>query len=183
MRPLTDRDKRAIRIAGIAIAIYLVLFSGFQVVKFFEKRRVDYRRLVREAQNLRREIQPYQAKAAVVKKLMEHSRLDPAKLSRETVVAEASAAIQKSAQGGGLVLGVIRETPARPSSKEMATIQFEGSGPVSAVMSLLGRMDTLGYPLVIDSVQLTPETMRQGQIKLNLTVVVLDFAQWEAPHA
>ena len=53
-------------------------------------------------------------------------------------------------------------------------------------MSLLNRLQSLGYPLVIDSVQITPETRQRGRVKLNLTVVILDFDQQkttEVPHA
>ena len=53
MRPLTYREKRTVRFAGIGIAIYLALFGGLQVWKFFEKRRSDYRQLAAEARQLR----------------------------------------------------------------------------------------------------------------------------------
>ena len=65
-------------------------------------------------------------------------------------------------------------------------MQIEGSGAVPAVMSLLHNLESLGYPLIIDSVQLTTDPMRPGQVKLNLTIVVLDFEQWKpeaTPHA
>ena len=40
----------------------------------------------------------------------------------------------------------------------------------------------VGYPLIIDTVQLTPMPM-PGQVKVSLTIVILDFDKWEAPHA
>jgi hypothetical protein len=186
MRTLTQSEKRTLRLAGVGIAIYLAAFGGIKVWKFFEKKRADYRQLVTEAQNLRREVQRYDGKIAVVKKLMEGFHMDPAKLTRATVVAEASAAIQKAATSSGVQLGPVRESPARPSSKELASIQFEGSGPVQAAMGLLNRMETCGYPLIIDSAQITADPMRPGQIKISLTIVILDFDQQkneEAPHA
>ena len=111
--------------------------------------------------------------------------MDPAKLSRTSVVAEASAAIQKAAMGGGIQLGPVRESPARPSSKELASMQIEGMGPVPAVMGMLSRLESVGYPLIIDSVQLTSD-MRPGQLKVSLTILILDFEQWKKegpPHA
>jgi len=54
------------------------------------------------------------------------------------------------------------------------------------VMSLLHRLETLGYPLILDSVQMTPEVTKPGMVKLNLTIVILDFDQWKSeggPHA
>ena len=64
-------------------------------------------------------------------------------------------------------------------------MQMEGTGPVPAVMGLLSRLESVGFPLVIDAVQLTPD-MRPGQLKVNLTILILDFDQWTkegAPHA
>ena len=112
--------------------------------------------------------------------------MDPAKLTKATVVAEASAAIQKAATSNGMQLGPVRESPARPSSKELASVQFEGSGPVQSAIGLLNRIETCGYPVIIDSAQITIDSSKPGQIKLNLTIVILDFEQWknaEAPRA
>jgi hypothetical protein len=110
---------------------------------------------------------------------MEAFNLDPATLSRTTVVAQASAAIQKAAASSGIAVGSVRESPARASSKELASIQLEATGPVPAVTSLLGRLQSVGYPLVVETVQINAEPTRPGQIKLNLTLVVLDFEQWK----
>lgn len=185
-RTLTPSEKRTIRFAAIGITIYLVLFGGVMVWKFFARQRADYLRMVSEARQLKIEAAACADKAAVVQKLMEEFHLDPAKLSKNTVVAEATAAIQKAATGGGIQPGPIREAPGRAANKELATIQFEGTGTVASVMSLLQRLPTLGYPLLVDSVQIAAAPTRPGQIKLNVTIIVLDFAQWqkpEAPHA
>jgi hypothetical protein len=185
MRTLTPHEKRTVRFGAAAIAIYLLLFGGFQVWKYFAKTRADYQQLVSQADRLKQEVQLYDDRVLVLKKLMESLRMDPAKLSRTSVVAEASSAIQKAAMSGGVQVGPVRESPARPSSKELASVQMEGTGPVPAVMGLLSRLESVGFPLVIDSVQLTPD-MRPGQLKVNLTILILDFDQWTkegAPHA
>jgi hypothetical protein len=184
MRTLSDREKRTGRFAGIGIAIYIALFGGFQIWKVFDKKRADYRRLVAEAQDLRSQIQPYQDKVVVVKKLMEEFHIDPAKLKKETVVADASAAIQQAAKSGGVALGQIRESPSHGSGKTLATVQLEGSGQVPAVLAFLAGLNRIGFPLVVDSVQFTTENNRPGQIKVNLTILILDFDQQkEASHA
>ncbi len=186
MRPLTDREQRTLRFGGIGIGIYLLVFGGMQAVKFLEQKRSEYRRQVEEASNLKREIQVYQDKAAGLKKLMEAFNLDPATLSRTTAVAQASAAIQKTAAGSGVMVGPIRESPARPSSKELASIQMEAMGPVPAITALLGRLESLGYPLVVETVQITADPMRPGPVKMSLTILILDFEQWkkaEVPNA
>ena len=185
MRTLTNQEKRSLRLATIFIAVYLVLFFGFKAWRSLEAARTEYQQLVADAQDLRTRIQMYQDKAQVVKRMMEDFQLDPAKLSRETIVAQASSAIQKAAASSGIQVGTVRESTSRASADAVATVQFEGSGPVPAVTGLLDRMQMLGYPLIIDSVQITPDN-RPGNVKVSLTVVILDFDTWkkaEASHA
>jgi len=98
------------------------------------------------------------------------------------VVAEASAAIQKAARDGGFQVGTVRESPSRNGSKELSSIQLDGSGPVQATMALLNRLETCGYPLIIDSTQITADPSRPGQIKLSLTIIVLDFDPTKKPE-
>lgn len=164
------------------IAIYLLLFGGFQTWKVLHRQRVEYLQLLVDAKNLRLQVQSYQDKALVAKRLMEDFHLDPAKLSRETIVAEASSAIQKAASASGIQVGTIRESAARGTGNEMTSMQFEGSGSVPAITGLLNRMQTLGYPLIIDSVQIMPDN-RPGMVKLSLTIVILDFERWKNPEA
>jgi len=186
MRALSDHEKRTIRFALVGISIYLALFGGLRCWRYLEKKRADYQYLVKQARVVKQEVQPYENKVLLVKKLMESLRIDPAKLSRASLVGSASSAIQQAAATGGLKLGPIRESPARPSTKELASMQLEGSGPVPAVTTFLHRLDTLGYPLIVDSVQLSPEPARPGMLKLNLTIIILDFDQWkkdEVPNA
>jgi hypothetical protein len=186
MRTLNPSEKRTLRYATIGITIYLALFGGIKAWRVFGQQRADYLQMVAEAHELKLETQADADKATVVKKLMGDFNLDPAKLSTNSVVAEASAAIQKAAMSGGFQTGTVRESAGRASSKSLATIQFEGSGQVAAVMAWLHQLPLLGYPLVIDSLQVTADPMQPGQIHLNVSVIVLDFEQWkkmEAPHA
>jgi hypothetical protein len=186
MRALTTQEQRTVRWAAIGIGIYLVLFCGYQIWASLGKHSAAYQQLVAEAGSLRQELKPYDDRVLVAQKMMGDFHLDPAKLTRATVVGEASEQLQKTAASSGIQVGSIRESPAKTSAKELATLQFEGAGPIPAVMGLLKRMDTLGYPLLIDSVQVTPDPMRPNQIKIILTVVILDFEQWKVedkPHA
>jgi hypothetical protein len=179
MRALTTREERTIRLAAIGVAVYLVLFLGLKGCSRLEASRSDYHRLVSEAQRLKREFQPYENKVLQAQKLKETLRLDLSKLSKATVVAEASAAIQQAAKSGGIQLGPIRESPARAAARELTSIQLEGVGPVPAVMTFLHRIDTVGFPLVVDAVQISAEPTKPGMIKLSLTIVILDFEQWK----
>lgn len=186
MRTLTQSEKRTVRFAVIGIAIYLVLFGGFRTWKYLDGKRSEYRKLVQEADALKLQVQPYKEKAEVVQTLMESFRMDPAKLSKSSIVGEASAAIQKAATSGGMQFGPIRESSARASNKELASMQLEGSGPVPAIMGFLHNVTTLGYPIVVDAVQFSADPSKPGSIKVSLTIVILDFEQWkkeEAPRA
>jgi hypothetical protein len=186
-RPLTNREKLMIRHGGIGIAIFLVLFVGFKIWKSFDQHRVDYQNLVQEAKDLRQKTLPYQDKVQLVQKMMDDFHLDPARLKRETVVSDANAAIQKAAKSGGLQLGPIHESPARGTGMTLATVQLEGSGQIPAVLSFLAGLNTIGFPLVVDSVQFTADNSRPGQVKMSLTILILDFDQQkmakEAAHA
>jgi len=185
MPGLTQRDKRTLRLASIGIAIYLALFFGWRGWKQLEAKRAEYQQLLAEAQRLKRELQPYENKVLLAQKLKDAFHLDPQKLSKASIVAEASAAIQKAATSGGIQVGPIRESSARASAKELTSMQLEGTGPVPAVMGLLHRLESLGYPLIVESVQINPDT-KPGMLKLHLTIVILNFDQWkneEAPRA
>jgi len=186
MANLTPRDKKTLRIASIGIGIYLAIFCGWRVWGWMEKRRTDYRQLVRKAEDMKVSLLPYPTRAETAARLMEQFHMDPAKLNKATVVAEASSAIQRAAASGGVVLGPIRESSGRAAAHELATVQLQGSGQVTAVMEFLSRLQTLGYPILIDSVQVGAQPGPPGMIKLTLTLVILDFETWkstEVPHA
>jgi hypothetical protein len=182
MRALTDYEKRSIRRATIGIAVYLVLFGGFKTWQYLHHRRAEYVQLVADANALKLKVQTYQQRAEVVKRLMEDYHLDPAKLSRETIVAEASSAIQKAAVGSGVQFAAVRESASRGNGDEIVSMQFEGSGQVAAVTGFLNRMLTLGYPLIIDSVQMTTGP-QPGVMKLSLSIVILNYENWKNPEA
>ena len=183
MRAISDREKRTIRIAAAGIAIYLALFFGARIWKSFDQGRRDYLNLVREAGILRQQLEPYQDQAVAVQKWMDEFRLDPAKLTKATVVAEASAAIQKAAAGGRIQLGPIHETPARVANTELSQMQLEAAGPVPAVLAFLHGLEKLGFPLIVDSVQMNADNSKPGNVKLTLTIVILDFTQWREEQA
>ena len=183
MRTLSPSEKRTVRYAAIGLALYLGLFGGFKVWQFLEHRRAAYLQMVDDARELKLSTDGDAAKAETVQKLMNDFQLDPARLSTNSVVAGASAAIQKAASSGGLKLGTIRESPGRASAKELGVIEFDATGQVTAIMTLLHRLPLLGYPLVIDSLQITPNSQQPNQIQLNVTVNVLNFEQWKKPEA
>jgi hypothetical protein len=181
MRALTDHEKRTIRIAAIGLSAYLVLFFGLRVWRSAEAGRKQYEQLVQQANRTRRDVLPYGNRALLLEKFQETYRMDPQRLSRTTLVAQASAAIQNAAKSGGIQLGPIRETPGRTSGQELTSMQLEGSGQARSIITLLGRLENLGFPLIIDSLQISPDTRKPGMVKMTLQIIVLDFEQWKKP--
>ena len=178
-RPLTPKEKRTIRIAAVCIVIYLALMYGQTVLGYFSGRREAYDKLVQQARDLRDVIKPYEEKIGTATNLMERFHMDPAKLTRASVMAEASAAIQQAAASERVNVGPIREAPGRASAKEAGSIQFEGTGPIASVMSLLHHLDHVGFPVIIDTIQFTADSRMPNGIKVHLTIVVLDFDAWK----
>jgi hypothetical protein len=186
MRTLNEQEKRTVRLGAMVLAMAFVVFFGMRAWKFVEGGRRDYLQLVEKAKKRKQELLPYSDKADKAKQWMESFKFDPAKLTRATVVAEASAAIQKAAAGSGIQVGPIRETPTRGSAREVAQMQFEGTGKVDAALGLLGQLESIGFPLVVEAVQINSEPTKPGMIKMTLTILILDFEQWkkaEAPRA
>jgi hypothetical protein len=186
MAPLTERDKKTVRLAAIAIAVYLVFFFGFKGWRKLENGRANYQQLLTRLQREQQETRTAENKVLLYEKLKEAYRLDPRKLSRESVVAEASSAIQSAAREGGFQLGPMRETAGRSNGRELSSIQFDGFGPLPAALALIHKVQTLGYPVVIDSLQLTQDATKPGMLKVNAVLVILNFDQWktaEVPNA
>ncbi len=175
---LTDRDRRTLKFASIGLVVYLALFVGWRGFSTLNQRREAYVRLQREATDLRVKLELYESRAIRLQRLMEAHQMDPSKLNRTTLVAQASAALQQSAMQGGVQLGPIRETLARAAERELGTIQLEANGQVPALLGFLHRLRGLGFPLVIDGLQFTSEPTRPGMIKLRLGLILLNFEQW-----
>ncbi|MGE3309349.1 MAG: hypothetical protein AB7O66_05205 [Limisphaerales bacterium] len=178
-RPLTDRERRTLRYGGIGIALYLVLFFGIKAWRFAEGRRSGYRRLVVEAAAWDSKLAVYDEKVKLAGDLMERFRMDPGRLSRTSLVAQASAAIQQAALQGGVQLGPVRETPSRAASRELTGIQLEGMGPVPSVLTFMEALGTLGFPVVTDSIQMSPAPGGPAQVKVSVSLLLLDFEQWK----
>jgi hypothetical protein len=179
MRALTDHEKRTIQIGSVCIVAYLIVFGAVQLTRTLARQKAEYQKLLSEAQALKSRMQVYEDRTLVIKKLMENFRFDPATLSRTTVVARASAAIQKTAQGSGVMVGAVRESPGRTSNKELATIQLEANGAMPGLLRFVHQIETIGFPVLIESLQFSSDPMRPGPSKMSLVISILDFEQWK----
>lgn len=177
MRELNARERRLIRVAGVGLAAYLAVFAVFRGWRAAERQRAEYFRLLGEVRLWEDRLALAQDKAEVARRLMEEFRLDPASLSRTSLVARASAAIQQAALRGGVMLGPIRET--RGGAGDITTIQIEAQAPPPALLQFLGGLGSLGHPILTESLQLTAPPNGMGPVKANLTIQVLDFEAWK----
>jgi hypothetical protein len=175
---ISDREKRTIRIALIVVVAYLGLFYGFRGWNVIDAERRQYREQLAEAEQLNHELRTHENNLIRLERLKQTLGVNPARLSRDTVVAEANAAIQAAAREGGIELGPMREGPGSQASGELATMDLEGTGQVSAILTLLQRVETLGFPLIVESAQFTPDSSRPGSVKVNLRIAILDFERW-----
>jgi hypothetical protein len=179
MPTLTQRDKRTIRFAAVGIAFYLLVFFGISGWNRLEAVRLDYRQRLAQAETAALDLARHRNKILLLDKLKHGSTVDLSRLPRATIVGQASAAIQRSAQSSGAKIGPIRESPGSPSGKELASMQLEATGPVAGVMTFLHGLDTLEFPLIVDSLQIDPDPKKPGMVKLIIHVVLLDFEQWK----
>lgn len=180
MKTLTPSERRTVRIGGIGVVIYLVLFFGLKGSQSLAAHRAAYERQVRAAHLLRSEVEIHEARALKLQRLMERTRIDPGQLSTNTVVAQTSAALQQAAQSGGLQLQAVRESLARSGQREIGTIQLDATGQPTAVLGFVARLERIGFPVVIESLQFSPDPRGPGMLKVHLNLVVLDFEQWKA---
>ncbi|MGZ8900418.1 MAG: hypothetical protein ACXW3Z_10010, partial [Limisphaerales bacterium] len=65
------------------------------------------------------------------------------------------------------------------AARELSTIQFDGAGQPASVLALLHKLQTLGYPLVIEALQFSQEAKQPNMLKVNVTLQILNFEHWQ----
>ena len=185
MRKLNPNEKRTLRVASGFLITYLVVFFGWKVLGFLETKRSEYAETKLSLLNLTNDILREQEKAKRLERLKESFKFDPKELRAETAVGQARAKILHAATTCSVAVTKSREIQMQASTKELGTIQIDGSGATSAVVRLLHGLKSLGYPLLIDRLRLDPMPKKPGTVRLALTVTVLNFAGWktEETHA
>lgn len=179
MTPLTDRDKRTLRLGALGLAIYLVVFFGVKFVRYLESERTAYANLVLDARLLKQQWETQQARTELIEKLRKESGVDLSKVPKASLVTKTSEAIQQAAMSGGVKLGPMRETPGNNSRGELAVVQLEATGQVQAVLNLIHQMHSLGYPVIIDGIQMKPDPRQPNMLRLDVDLVILDLDKWQ----
>ena len=183
VKKFNPREKRTLRRASGLLIVYLVAFFGWKVLGFLETKRGDYAEAKLSLLNVTSDILREQEKAKRLERLKENFKFDPKELSAETAVGEARAKIMHAAATCGVGVTKSREIQMQVSTKELGTIQIDGSGATLAVLRLLHGLKGLGYPLLIDRLQLDPMPKKPGIVHLALTVTLLNFEGWKPEEA
>ena len=76
-------------------------------------------------------------------------------------------------------MGQIREVPGRGGQGVAATLQLEGKGPLKSLMPLLHRFQTTGYPLIVDSLTISSDKRKPGEVQWSAEVILLDYQKWK----
>jgi hypothetical protein len=183
MRTLSEREKRTIRIGAVLVAGYLAIFYGSKGVRILEEKLAAYRSRVQEADDLKVAVLRETNKGVALRKLRESLRVRPEELREETVVGDASAAIGKAAQAAGIQLGPTKETRASAArAMEIASIGIEGQGSISSAIGFIHGLREIGFPIMMDSVQLKASPGGVGQVAISMNIVVLNYAAWQPPE-
>jgi hypothetical protein len=178
MRTLTDHEKRTIRIAAIGLLIYLGVLYGPRTWNHVTAGGTQQQQLAQEVEAFERELRPYENRLMRLEKLKADIELQRVTLPSLELVAEASAAIQNAAKQSRVKLGPVRESAGRPAAKELASMRLEATGPLTSLLGWVANLETLGFPLVVDSLQIEADPRKPNMLKVKLTVVIVDFEQW-----
>lgn len=182
MRSLSEREKRTIRLAAVLVMIYLAGVYGLKGWRYVEAVGDQYGELKLQVRTLNTEILRERAKAQRLANLKKSLRIDLERLRQVTAVAEAREAVFKAAQQLGVQLGPSRETQGRSAARELAVLHLEGQGQTPSVVHFVHSLKSLGYPLVLDRLQISAVPGKPGQVKLSLSVALLNYAAWKKPE-
>ncbi len=179
MQTLNDKEKRTIRYGAIALSIYLLAFYGKGCLGGLETQRDHYATLTQEVREWDAYQETLETKRLLLEKMRGRFALDLASVSSSTLVADTSAAIQSTLQASGFQIGPVRESPGRATSHEAAFLRFETTGPAKAALLLIHRLERVGFPILIDSLQMKQDPKKPGMMELTFQVVVLDYSRWK----
>lgn len=179
MRNLSPRERRTIRVAGIAVLLYLAAFFGFRTWRWLEGVRARASDLRATALEIDTEWLREQSKLRRYQALREKSRLDPSALVKDTLVSAAWEAMESCATARQLQLGPAREAPGRGSAHQLRVFQFDGVGPTQNAMEFLHDLRSLGFPLVVEQITVSTANLPPGQVRLTLTVPLFDYESWK----
>jgi len=161
------------------VVIYLLLLSGWKAYRYLEEKREAYQVAKLEAEETKLRVYRQEVKARRFRHLKKSWNLNFDKLKPETLVGEAREAILKAAQVAKVHIGSSRESHRASSARELATIQLAGEGSTMSVVNFLQSLRGLGYPIVLDHLQINIIDQKPGHVTLTLNILVMNFNAWK----
>ncbi len=180
LESLSEKDRKTLRYGAVIIVVYLSLFYGRSILAAFESSRVAYFEQLEQAEDLEEIFRSYENKVLKIEKYRDQYHLNVRALSNTNLVGNAGRALQELVKQSKFKIGQVRETLASGGSANAATFQVEGSGPLKSLMPLLHRLQSTGYPMIIDTISIRTDEKKRGNVQWSATIVVLDYRKWKA---
>ena len=177
---LSEKDRKTIRYGAAFIGVYLCLFYGGTLLSALEGSRTEYFQQLEEAQRLGELFRTYETKVLKIEKLRHQFRLNVHALSSTNLVGNAGRTIQDLVKQSEFKMGQIRETLGGTGNGLAATFQLEAEGPLKSFMPLLDRLQSTGYPLIIESLTVLTDKRQRGKVQWSATITVLDYNEWKS---
>lgn len=176
---LSTRDRRTLKYGALFLIIYLPVFSGVKVFKGMEESRREHQLALADLETLKSRFRTYETKLLEIEKLRKQTGIQVDQLDRATVVGLASTALQEKAKSSQLTLGPIRENKGGSQGGVVSTMQLEAFGPIAGLLSFVDGIRSSGFPVIVDDVRMDPFPGKPGVIKLNLSLLILDYTTWK----
>lgn len=176
---MTDHDKKVIRFACIGLIAYLAIFYGRGAFSGLEAKRAAYMNARNEAKEFHKKLKPYETQLLLLEKLRKDRQINLEELNSDTLVADASTAIQIAANQCGVALGPLQETPSRGDASTLTMFRLSGEGPIDGVVNLIYTLRRIGFPLIIDSLNLDGGEFGGDTQKFDLELRIIDYNNWQ----
>ena len=172
---MNEKEKKLIKFTAIGLSIYLLAFYGKDYLGAFVRKRSDFVKKEKTITNHRTKLSPYSSRVLMLEKLRKKLNIDVRRLSSNELVGQTSQAIQQSAKQSGIKIGPLRET----SGRNISSLKFEANGKYDGMVKFLRGIGTSGYPVLIESMQVKQDISKKGNLKINLSIGILDFTKWK----
>jgi hypothetical protein len=182
VRKLTARERRLIRFSALGLGLYLIAYLGFAAFRGLEELRAEHGALRRYVQSSDERLARALVEQQRLARLRRQCPLALERLDQKTVVGDARVALEQAAKSCGVSLATVRETPGRLRALEHTVFQVSGGGKDQNVVRFVDRMHRLGYPFVLDNVQVKA-AKAPGQVTFSFSAALLDFARWSGEEA
>lgn len=158
---------------GLGVVLGLLLLDSMVLEPFLDRRR----EIAREVDDASRELQKAQTlfkQRIKLRKVLEEMNAGGLDNSPSDAVSQLQLALDEWAQECGVNVSSLKEE--RTSTENKFTqigFHLTGTGPLSAISTLLWRLETTTMPLRITEIQITPRHEGQDDLQLQLAVSTL----------